>query len=30
MGRESDHPEIHSVNGNLLLIIAGRNEYTHA
>jgi len=30
MGRESDHPEIHSVNGNLLLIIAGRNEYIHA
>jgi len=30
MGRESDHPEIHTVNGNLLLIIAGRNEYIHA
>jgi anti-sigma factor ChrR (cupin superfamily) len=27
MGRESDHPEIHSMNGNLLLLIAGRNEY---
>jgi anti-sigma factor ChrR (cupin superfamily) len=30
MGRDSDHPEIFSVNGNLLLIIAGRNEYIHA
>jgi anti-sigma factor ChrR (cupin superfamily) len=30
MGRSSDHPEIHTVNGNLLLIIAGRNEYVHA
>jgi len=30
MGRDSDHPEIHSVNGNLLLLIAGRNEYIHA
>jgi anti-sigma factor ChrR (cupin superfamily) len=27
MGRDSDHPEIHTVNGNVLLIIAGRNEY---
>jgi anti-sigma factor ChrR (cupin superfamily) len=27
MGRDSDHPEIHTVKGNLLLIIAGRNEY---
>jgi anti-sigma factor ChrR (cupin superfamily) len=27
MGRDSDHPEIHSVNGNLLLLIAGHNEY---
>jgi quercetin dioxygenase-like cupin family protein len=30
MGRESDHPEVHSVDGNLLLIIAGRNEYARA
>jgi anti-sigma factor ChrR (cupin superfamily) len=30
MGRDSDHPEIHSVNGNLLLLIAGRNEYRRA
>ena len=30
MGRDSEHPEIHTVNGNLLLIIAGRNEYLHA
>ena len=30
MGRDSDHPEIHTVNGNLLLLIAGRNEYIHA
>lgn len=29
MGRESDGPEIHSVNSNLLLLVAGRNEYIH-
>jgi hypothetical protein len=30
MGNESEHPEVTSVNGNLLLIIAGRNEYISA
>jgi anti-sigma factor ChrR (cupin superfamily) len=30
MRSESHHPEVHSVNGNLLLIISGRNEYVHA
>jgi hypothetical protein len=30
MGNETDHPEITSVDGNLLLIIAGRNEYISA
>lgn len=27
MGKDSHHPEIHTVNGNLLLLIAGHNEY---
>lgn len=30
MGRDSDHPEVSSVNGNLLLLIAGHNEYQSA
>ena len=30
MDKDTDHPEIYSVNGNLLLLIAGDNEHTHA
>ena len=30
MGGNTDHPEIYSENGNLLLLIAGRNEYITA
>jgi anti-sigma factor ChrR (cupin superfamily) len=30
MGSGSDHPEVHSLNGNLLLLIAGHNEYQRA
>jgi anti-sigma factor ChrR (cupin superfamily) len=30
MGKHSDHPEIHSVHGNLLLLVAGRTEFLHA
>jgi len=30
MGRDTDHPEITSVHGNLLLLIAGHNEYQSA
>lgn len=27
MGRATTHPEIHTVDGNLLLIVAGKNEF---
>ena len=27
MGKDTDHPEIHTVNGNLLLLVAGRTEF---
>lgn len=27
MGKNSTHPEIHSANGNVLLLIAGHNEF---
>jgi len=30
MGKASNHPEIHSVHGNLLLIVAGHNEFLQA
>ena len=30
MGKDSNHPEIHSVHGNLLLIMAGHNEFLRA
>ena len=30
MGKDTDHPEIYTVNGNLLLLIAGHNEFHHA
>ena len=30
MGKDTTHPEIHSVSGNLLLIISGHNEFVHA
>jgi anti-sigma factor ChrR (cupin superfamily) len=30
MGKETTHPEIHTVDGNLLLIVAGRNEFVNA
>jgi anti-sigma factor ChrR (cupin superfamily) len=30
MGKGTKHPEIHTVNGNLLLLIAGRTEFLHA
>jgi anti-sigma factor ChrR (cupin superfamily) len=30
MGEGSDHPEIHSVHGNVLLLVAGRTEFLHA
>jgi anti-sigma factor ChrR (cupin superfamily) len=29
MGQHTDHPEIHSAHGNLLLLIAGRTEFLH-
>ena len=29
MGKDTEHPEIHTVNGNLLLLVAGNNEYSH-
>jgi anti-sigma factor ChrR (cupin superfamily) len=28
MGKDTDHPEVHTVNGNLLLLVAGNNEYS--
>jgi len=30
MANETTHPAIHSVHGNLLLIVAGHNEFVHA
>jgi anti-sigma factor ChrR (cupin superfamily) len=30
MGKHTDHPEIHSVHGNVLLLIAGRTEFLRA
>ena len=30
MGKGTHHPEIHTVNGNLLLLISGHNEFDHA
>ena len=30
MGKDTDHPEITSLNGNVLLLIAGHNEFEHA
>jgi anti-sigma factor ChrR (cupin superfamily) len=30
MAKNTTHPEIRSVTGNLLLIIAGKNEFVHA
>jgi anti-sigma factor ChrR (cupin superfamily) len=30
MGSHTDHPEIHSVNGTLLLLVAGRTEFLPA
>jgi anti-sigma factor ChrR (cupin superfamily) len=30
MGKDTDHPEIHSVGGTLLLLVAGRTEFLHA
>jgi anti-sigma factor ChrR (cupin superfamily) len=30
MGKGTHHPEIHTVNGNLLLLISGHNEFGHA
>jgi anti-sigma factor ChrR (cupin superfamily) len=30
MGQHTDHPEIHSVHGNVLLLVAGRTEFLHA
>jgi anti-sigma factor ChrR (cupin superfamily) len=29
-GRDTTHPVTHTVNGNLLLIVAGHNEFVHA
>ena len=30
MGKSTTHPEIRTETGNVLLIIAGRNEFVHA
>jgi len=30
MGKDSNHPEIHTVGGNLLLLVSGRTEFLHA
>ena len=30
MGEGTDHPEIHSVHGNILLLVAGRTEFLQA
>lgn len=30
MGKATTHPEIHTVEGNLLLIVAGKNEFARA
>ena len=30
MDKDTDHPEIHSVGGNILLLVAGRTEFLHA
>ncbi|MEO8593693.1 MAG: cupin domain-containing protein [Candidatus Solibacter sp.] len=30
MGKGTHHPEIHTVNGNLLLLISGHTEFDHA
>ncbi|HTS65961.1 MAG TPA: cupin domain-containing protein [Candidatus Acidoferrales bacterium] len=30
MGKDTDHPDIHSVHGNVLLLVAGRTEFLHA
>jgi anti-sigma factor ChrR (cupin superfamily) len=30
MGKGTKHPEIHTVHGNLLLLISGRTEFLHA
>lgn len=30
MGKHTDHPEIHTVNGNVLLLVAGHTEFLHA
>ena len=29
MGKHTNHPEIHSVHGNVLLLVAGRTEFLH-
>jgi anti-sigma factor ChrR (cupin superfamily) len=30
MGEHTNHPEIHSVHGNVLLLVAGHTEFLHA
>jgi anti-sigma factor ChrR (cupin superfamily) len=30
MGKDTAHPEVHTVNGTIMLIIAGHNEFQHA
>jgi len=30
MGKNTHHPEIHTVHGNVLLLISGHNEFDHA
>jgi hypothetical protein len=30
MGKDTNHPEIHSVHGTVLLLVAGRTEFLHA
>jgi anti-sigma factor ChrR (cupin superfamily) len=30
MGRDTEHPEVSSLNGNLLLLVAGHNDYQSA
>jgi anti-sigma factor ChrR (cupin superfamily) len=30
MGKDTDHPKIHTVYGNVLLLVAGRTELLHA
>ena len=30
MGKNTPHPEIHTVHGNIMLIMSGHNEFAHA